>query len=330
MRSSPVLIASLFVLVTASCGPGAPAGPTFTDADLAAFRIEPTPPALDTVLTKAKVDLGKVLYHDKRLSSDGTVACASCHELTRFGVDGKPVSEGVGGQKGGRNAPSTLNAALHFEQFWDGRAHTIEDQAIGPVLNPIEHGLADEAALVARLNADPTLVASFQRAFPGEPQPVTARNFQRAVGAFERTLVTRSRFDDFVDGKADALTAEERTGLKTFLATGCVTCHMGRLMGGSMFRKLGLVKPYETKDPGRFEHTKDEADRGVFKVPSLRNVAETGPWFHDGSVTSLQDAVKLMARHQLGKELAPADVAAIVTFLRALTGEVDPRFAPKE
>lgn len=332
MRTHPLAIIAMVAaqVLLSGCGPTAPAGPAFTDSDLAIFKVEPVPPASDNPVTLAKVELGKALYHDKRLSRDGTVACSNCHELARFGVDGKPVSEGVAGQKGGRNAPTSLNAAWHFVQFWDGRASTIEDQAIGPVLNPIEHGLADEAELIAKLLGDPATVAGFQKAFPQDAQPVSAVNFQRAVGAFERTLRTRSRFDDFLAGKVDALTVDERNGLRTFIDVGCTTCHMGRLLGGGMFQKLGLLKPYETKDQGRFEHTRQESDRGFFKVPSLLNVAETGPWFHDGSVSSLDQAVKLMARHQRGVELSPGDVQAVVTFLRALTGEVDPQAMPKQ
>lgn len=328
--SSGRVFALSAVALLVACGPGAQPAPTFTDADLAALKAPPAPPASDNKVTLAKVALGKQLYHDKSLSKDGTVSCASCHDLDKAGTDRKPVSEGVGGQKGGRNAPTSLNAALHFVQFWDGRATTIEDQAIGPVMNPIEHGVKDEAELLTKLKANAATVDAFKKAFPGEAEPVTAKNFQAAVGAFERTLITRSRFDDFLDGKTDALSAEEKVGLRKFLDTGCQTCHMTNLLGGTMFQKLGLVNPYPTKDVGRAEHTKSDADKFLFKVPSLRNVADTGPYFHDGSVATLEDAVDKMAWSQRGVRLTQDDVKAVVTFLRALSGKVDPKFMPKE
>jgi cytochrome c peroxidase len=317
-------------LLVVACGPGTPPAPSFTDADLGALRIQPTPPPSTNKVTLAKVELGKLLYHDKSLSKDGTVSCASCHDLDKAGVDRKPVSEGVAGQKGGRNAPTSLNAALHFVQFWDGRATTIEDQAIGPVLNPIEHGVENEAALVAKLAANAETVVGFRKAFPGEADPVSPANFQAAVGAFERTLITRSRFDDFLDGKSDALTAAEQVGLRKFLDTGCQTCHMSRLLGGTMFQKLGLVQPFPTKDVGRAEHTKQDADKFFFKVPSLLNIADTAPYYHDGSIATLEESIDKMAWSQRGIRLTQADIASIATFLKALSGKVDPRFLPKE
>lgn len=322
------LVLSSLLLVTVVACSKREVAPTFRDAELAVFRIRPSPPPSSNEVTPEKVELGRMLYHDTRLSKDGTVACSSCHDLTRSGVDGKPLSEGVGGQKGARNAPTTLDAALHFVQFWDGRAATIEEQAIGPVLNPVEHGVRDETELVGMLRADPVTVAAFTRAFPGESDPVTASNFQRAVGAFERTLLTRSRFDDFLAGKGEALTQAEQAGLRKFIDVGCTTCHMGHLLGGTLFQKLGLVQPYPTKDLGRADHTRQDADKGFFKVPSLRNVAETGPWFHDGSVATLEEAVRLMAWHQRGQALTQAEIASIVTFLKALSGPVDPSHAP--
>lgn len=319
---------SVLAVATFACRGEDPV-PVFAESELAIFKVAPMPPPSDNTLTAAKVALGRTLYHDKRLSKDGTVSCATCHDLATAGVDGKPVSEGVGGQKGARNAPTTLNAALQFVQFWDGRATTIEDQAIGPVLNPIEHGVADDGELVAKLKADPATVAAFEQAFPGEADPVTKDNFQRAVGAFERTLITHSRFDDFLAGKADALTADEKRGLRKFLDLGCTTCHMGPLLGGTLYQKLGLRNPFPTKDLGRADHTKQDADRGFFKVPMLCNVAETGPWFHDGGVTSLDEAVRLMAWHQLGQPVTPDEIKVVVAFLKALSGPIDPKHTPQ-
>lgn len=278
----------------------------------------------DNPITEAKVALGRALYYDTRLSKNHDLSCNSCHALDRFGVDGAPTSTGHKGQKGNRNAPTVYNAAIHVAQFWDGRAKDVEEQAKGPVTNPVEMAMPDEARVNAVLRSIPGYRPMFEAAFPGEKDPVDFDHAAQAIAAFERTLLTPSRFDQFVAGKHDALTAEEKAGLKTFMDVGCITCHMGPGIGGSMYQKLGLVKPYETQDLGRFEVTGNEADRHVFKVPSLRNVARTGPYFHDGSVATLEEAVRLMADHQLGKELTDAQVREIVAFLNALTGEVDP------
>lgn len=277
--------------------------------------------------TAALVDLGRMLYHEKRLSKSHEISCNSCHLVDAFGVDNQPTSSGHKEQRGGRNSPTTFNAALQFVQFWDGRAPTIEEQAKGPVLNPIEMAMPDEAYVLTVLRSIPGYDAAFKAAFPGEADPITYDNMAKAIGAFERGLVTPSRFDKYLAGDASALTAEEQAGLDTFVTTGCTACHAGVLVGGGMYQKLGLVKPYETKDTGRMEVTKNEADRFMFKVPQLRNIAKTGPYFHDGSVATLEDAVKRMADHQLGKTLTDAEVASIVTFLNSLTGEVPAAYA---
>lgn len=286
------------------------------------FGSEPKTPPSDNKVTAEKVALGKSLYHEKALSKNGNLSCASCHDLGNYGVDSKPTSPGSEGKNGDRNTPTSLNAARHFVQFWDGRAETIEDQAIGPVLNPIEHGVKDEAELVAKIKAKPELVQAFAKAFPGEAEPISAKNFQMAVGAFERTLVTKSPFDEYLDGKNNALTTEQKWGLKTFIDTGCTECHTTRLVGGQMYQKLGTKQPYPTKDEGRFGITKDEKDKFVFKVPTLLNVEKTAPYFHDGSIATLEEAVKIMARVQAGKELKDEEVASIIAFLKSLTGPV--------
>jgi cytochrome c peroxidase len=273
--------------------------------------------------TEAQVALGRMLYHDKRLSKNHDVSCASCHMLDKGGADGQPTSSGHRQQKGGRNSPSSLNAAGHFAQFWDGRAADVEAQAKGPILNPIEMAMPSPDKVIAVLKSMPEYVALFTAAFPGQADPVTYDNVGRAIGAFERQLSTPGRFDAYLAGDATALTAEEIAGLQTFVDTGCTACHSGALVGGGMYQKLGLVKPWpDLKDNGRFDVTKDEADKGKFKVPSLRNVAQTAPYFHDGSVSTLGQAVQLMARHQLGKELEPAKVKAIELWLGTLSGEV--------
>jgi len=278
-------------------------------------------PAIENPLSQDKIALGKSLYFDTRLSKDQKISCNSCHNLSTFGVDNEPTSPGHLGQRGNRNSPTTFNAALHMAQFWDGRAGTVEQQALGPILNPKEMAMESEAKVIERLKADPKTVAAFKAAFPGEKNPLTYANVGKAIGAFERTLITPSRFDEFLKGKEDALTAQEKNGAKLFVQSGCIACHNGATIGGQMYQKLGLVKEYPTNDLGRFEHTKNESDKKLFKVPSLRNVTKTGPYYHDGSVASLESAVSLMAEHQLGKQLPTEEVADIVAFLGALTAE---------
>lgn len=272
-------------------------------------------------VTPQKVALGKRLYLDTRLSQDEKISCNSCHNLKTFGVDNEPTSPGHNGQRGGRNSPTSFNAALHATQFWDGRAANVEKQALGPILNPIEMAMPSEGAVIERLKKDKTYPTEFAAAFPGEKDSVTYANVGNAIGAFERTLITPSRFDDFLKGDEKALTPEEKKGAQLFVQTGCTACHNGATIGGQMFQKLGLVKPYPTKDMGRFEATKNEADKMMFKVPSLRNVTKTGPYFHDGSVKTLEEAVSKMAEYQLGKQLSPDQVKEIVTFLNSLTAK---------
>jgi cytochrome c peroxidase len=276
-----------------------------------------------------KIDLGRMLYFDPRLSKNHDVSCNSCHDLATFGQDNQPNSPGHRGQRGGRSSPTVYNAALHISQFWDGRAPDVEAQAKGPVLNPIEMAMPDEAAVLKVLRSMPGYQTAFAAAFPGESQPITYDNMALAIGAFERRLMTPSRFDDFLAGDDDALTDEEIGGLATFVQTGCVTCHMGPAVGGGMYQKLGVMKPYETKDMGRFEVTGAEAELYVFKVPSLRNIAETAPYFHDGSIETLPEAIRTMAEYQLGKDLEAADVAAIEAFLGSLTGRIDAQYTRK-
>ncbi|MBY0399353.1 cytochrome-c peroxidase [Myxococcota bacterium] len=312
---------------TAETAP-APAGdPTIAAlAEKANTILKPLPtsaPNPQNEATPAKIDLGRMLYYDKRLTKNQDIACNSCHKLDAFGVDNEPTSPGHKGARGDRNSPTVYNAALHIAQFWDGRAADVEAQAKGPVLNPIEMAMISEAAVEAVLESIPGYVAAFAAAFPGEADPLSYENMARAIGAFERNLMTPGRLDAFMGGDQTALSEQERRGLETFFAVGCNSCHTGPTLGGQLYRKLGFVFAYETKDPGREKVTADPADRHVFKVPSLRNVAKTGPWFHDGSITSLEEAVRLMGYHQVGLTLEPAQIADIVAFLGALTGEVD-------
>lgn len=275
----------------------------------------------DRPVTPERVALGRALYHEKRLSKNHDISCNSCHQLDNFGVDNEPTSPGHKGQRGGRNSPTTYNAGIHLAQFWDGRAADVEAQAVGPITNPIEMAMPDEATVVRTLKSIPGYQPMFAAAFPGEEDPMTYANIGMAIGAFERTLVTPGKWDAYLAGDGNALTAEEVEGAKHFVATGCTTCHRGPAVGGTMYQKLGLAHPYETKDEGRKEVTGNEADLHMFKVPSLRNIAKTGPYFHDGSVATLDEAIKLMGHHQLGKDLTDEDVAKISTFLNALTAE---------
>ena len=291
---------------------------------LAAFAPLPADMAsAENPSTDEKVALGRMLYFEARLSKNHDVSCNSCHALDKFGVDGQPFSKGHKGQLGGRNSPTVYNAALQLAQFWDGRAPTVEEQAKGPVLNPVEMALPDAKAAEKVLASMPEYVDAFKKAFPGDKNPVSFDNMAKAIGAFERTLVTPGKFDKYLAGDEKALNDAEKKGLQAFISAGCLSCHMGEAVGGSQYQKLGLVTPVPgLKDNGRFDVTKKDADKFVFRVPSLRNVAKTAPYMHDGSVKTLPEAVTFMAKHQLGKELKKDEVDSIVTFLNALTGEL--------
>lgn len=269
------------------------------------------------------VALGKELYHDVRLSVNDKQSCNTCHNVDNggAGVDNEPTSPGALGKRGGRNTPSSLNAGFHFVQFWDGRAEDLEAQAKGPVVNPIEMGMESPKAVEAKLGGVESYKAQFAAAFPSDKRALSFNNVAKAIAAFERTLVSPSRYDKWIGGDKNALTAQEQRGLHTFINAGCIACHSGSLFGGAMYQKLGLVNAYPSKDAGRYEVTKDPADSLMFKVPSLRNVAVTWPYFHDGTVGTLKEAIRLMGWHQIGKKLSDKEVASIEIFLKALTNE---------
>jgi len=285
-------------------------------------------PNPDNPVTPEKVTLGKALYYDNILSFNKTQSCNTCHNLATYGVDNKPTSPGDNGVSGTRNSPTTLNAALHFVQFWDGRMKDVEEQAGGPVMNPAEMEMPSEKEVVARLKASDNYKTMFAAAFPEAKDAVTFENMRKAIGAFERTLLTPSRWDKFLGGDNTALNEAELNGLGTFMSSGCTACHMGPLLGGSMFQKyplFGTHKDYTgstVDDLGRMQATKNEADKYMFKVPSLRNIAETWPYLHDGSVKDLDKVVAIMGKAELNKDLTPQQVTEIVAFLKALTGEV--------
>lgn len=277
----------------------------------------------DNPSTEAKVKLGRILYYDPRLSANQKISCNTCHPLDAYGAQSTPVSTGFKNQKGSRNAPTVYNAAGHFVQFWDGRAPTVEEQAKGPILNPVEMAMPSNAATVQVIKSMPEYVALFQAAFPKEKDPVTYNNMALAIGAFERGLVTPSRWDAFIEGNRSALTEEQKEGFNTFAATGCQWCHAGTYVGGESYQKLGVVKPWPNQqDQGVYQRTKDEVDKMVFKVPSLRNIKKTGPYFHDGSVATLDEAIRNMAVHQRGVTLTNTQVKSIEAWMDSLTGEI--------
>jgi cytochrome c peroxidase len=323
MRRRAILLLCAFLVLGAACTSRKPAVQV-DSARLGIFKA--LPPVMDSAanpISDAKVALGRMLYYDARLSKGQDVSCNSCHVLSHYGVDNQPVSDGYKGQKGTRNSPTVYNAAGHFVQFWDGRATNVEEQAKGPILNPVEMAMPDEKRVLAVLNSMPEYVEAFQKAFPGEKHPVTFDNLAKAIGVFERKLVTVSRWDKFLGGDQAALSDAEKAGLNKYLDVGCQTCHNGVYVGGSMFQKLGLAKPWDNvKDPGRFSVTKQETDRMVFKVPTLRNIEKTAPYYHDGSISTLDEAVRQMADHQLARTLSKEETDSIVAFLKALTGEL--------
>ncbi len=283
---------------------------------------EPLPESIiDEEKNAALIKLGKMLYMDPRLSVNDKISCNSCHGLNTYGVDNEPTSPGHEGKRGGRNSPTTMNAALHIAQFWDGRASDVEEQALGPILNPVEMGMPNKGAVVQKIKAIDEYQALFAEAFSEEKYPFNYDNIGVAIGAFERTLLTPSRFDDYLNGDEDALNDSEKKGLKKFMHMGCANCHNGVAIGGNSYKKIGLVEAYETEDMGRYEVTGLESDKKAFKVPSLRNIAQTAPYFHDGSVETLDEAIHLMAKHQLGKDVGPGFVKHVKAFLGSLTGK---------
>ncbi|WP_457625328.1 cytochrome-c peroxidase [Persephonella sp.] len=299
-----------------------------SDADLlnkAKNYFKPLPKEIpapkDNPTTPEKVELGKKLYYDPRLSLSGVISCNTCHNLATYGVDGVETALGHEFKTGGRNSPTVLNAGFHIAQFWDGRAKTLEDQAKGPILAHVEMAMPNPEFVVLKLQTIPGYVKEFKKVFGGS-NPITYDNIAKAIAAFERTLVTPSRFDKFLNGDTNALTKKEKEGLKLFIDKGCASCHNGVAVGGEMFAKFGIVKPYPTPDLGRYKVTKKEEDRYVFKVPSLRNIEMTYPYFHDGSVWDLKEAVRIMGETQLGIKLSHDEIDKIVAFLKSLTGEI--------
>ncbi len=295
---------------------------------------EVAPAPANNPTTAEKVELGKMLYMDPRFSSTGTVSCNSCHNVMEGGDDSRAVSMGVHGKTGGRNAPTVWNSAFHSVQFWDGRVDLLEDQAKGPVTNPVEMGVSDLEKAMDRVRAIPGYKPAFEKAFGKDS--MTVDNAAKAVAAFERTLITpNSPYDRFVKGDSSALSAQQQRGMDKFAATGCTACHSGAAFNGPKqpfgqgfyakfptFSDNDYVSKYDlAADKGRVEATGKEADAHMFRVSTLRNITDTAPYFHNGSVNDLSEAVRIMAKTQLNKDLSEADVKDIVAFLSALTGE---------
>jgi cytochrome c peroxidase len=334
-----VIAMTIFALTWAAIGIGEVPSTPARDADLATTArqyFQPLPATMATAefpATPARVALGRELFFDSRLSLDGTVSCATCHHPSLYGTDALPKAIGAQHRANARNAPTVLNAALQFRAHWLGDRANVEEQAKKSLTGAASFGNPDAAAVVRKIKSIPGYAAAFAAAFPGESEPVTPENWGKAIGAYERTLTTPSPFDAYLKGDAAALSGAAQSGLREFIKLGCVACHGGVGVGGDRFAKFGVVADYwlETRsdpiDEGRFAVTQDAADKYVFKVPSLRNVAMTPPYFHDGSVAALPDAARVMAKAQLGKPLTAAQSGDLIAFLNGLTGELPASFA---
>jgi len=284
-------------------------------------------------VTSRQVRLGRLLYFDSRASADGTVSCARCHQPALYGTDGLPKSIGAEHRVHPRHAPTVLNAAIQFVQHWRGDRTSVEDQAMKALIAPPSYGNPSYESAMAKIKAIPAYTTLFARAFPGQADAVTPENWGRAIGAYVRTLVTPSPFDGFLTGDDSAMSTSAQAGLRAFMQLGCAACHNGVGVGGTMYQKFGITEQYwtatgsRTVDKGRFDVTNDAADMYAFKVPTLRNVAVTAPYFHDGSVATLPEAVRVMARVQLGRTLTETEVRDLVAFLVSLTGPLPEDFA---
>lgn len=286
-------------------------------------------PQAATGLAALKVDLGRRLYYDTHLSANNSTSCNSCHQLDRYGIDpGRSVSLGFDKKPGGRNAPTVYNAGLQFVQFWDGRAATLAAQASGPMMNPVEMGMSGPEAVLVYVHANANYIKQFKQAYPDQKDPVTMENVTDAIAGFEARLLTPSRWDEYLRGNQQALSDDEKEGLRIYLRSGCASCHAGVGLGGNSYAKLGAFKdwPDQKSDTGRMDLTHQQRDLMYFKVPLLRNVAQTGPWFHDGKVEIIDEAVRLMGRHETGREFTASEVKSIVAFLNALTGPIPQEF----
>ena len=278
---------------------------------------------------KARVELGQMLYFDTRLSINNEQSCNTCHDLANYGVDNNPTSPGaLPGTKGDRNSPTVLNAVLHDSQFWDGRAATLEEQAKGPILNPVEMAIPHEGVLIDRLKEVKEYIEKFSKAFPNQENPITYDNVAFAIGAFERRLVTPSKFDDFMDRDFEVLNAQEKRGMKVFMDANCQSCHNGPGLGGIQYRRFGEFNDFRKinnkikPDQGMYSLTGNPGDMFKFKVPGLRNIEKTYPYFHDGSIGDLGEAIQIMGVTQLNKQFTEEELADLIAFMKTLTGDL--------
>jgi cytochrome c peroxidase len=320
---------ALFVTLATAAGPSGV-------RERAQQVFKPLPTAMasaDNPITPEKVALGRLLFFETRVAIDGTVSCSRCHEPFLYATDALPKPIGAEHRVNPRNAPTVLNAALQISSHWRGDRKNVEDQATQALTGAASFGNPSYAVAMARLKAIPGYASLFAKAFPDQTDPITPDNWGNAIGAYERTLVTPSAFDAYLEGNDGVLSAEAEQGLSEFMQLGCAGCHNGAGVGGGMYQRFGVVEDYwkatgsTTIDKGRFDVTKRPADMYVFKVPSLRNVAMTPPYFHDGSVATLSEAVRIMARVQLGKKLDEAQTSHLVAFLDSLTGKLPEAFA---
>jgi cytochrome c peroxidase len=327
-----VTVASSIIVATIPARTASNDGQLLKDAQRVFKPLPKDAATPDFPITPERVELGRMLFFDPRISIDGTVGCSRCHLTALYGTDGLPRSKGAFDQLNDRRAPTVLNAALQFKIHWRGDRENVEDQARKALTFSESFGNPDNASAMAKLKAIASYTKMFQRAFPNERDPVTADNWGKAIGAYERTLITPSRFDEYLTGRTEALSKSEQQGLRTFMDTGCSGCHNGVVVGGGMYQKFGVVEDYwketgsQKPDKGRFDVTMNPADMYVFKVPGLRNVAMEPLYFHDGSVRTLLEAVRIMARVQLGKTLSDQDTNTIVAFLNSLTGKLPQNF----
>ncbi|KAF2990897.1 c-type cytochrome [Methylocystis sp. MJC1] len=336
MRKSALFIASTAAILSqAAIAEALDTKKLLSDAH-ASFQPLPSVPVAKDSLQAVRADLGRRLFFENRVSMDGNVSCSHCHLPDKQATDGLPKAVGVFGKENPRNAPSIFNAAMNFKQHWRGDRESLEEQAEKSLLGPASFGNPDQATAMGKLKAIPAYADAFTKAFPDDKDPINSRNWGIAVAAFEWTLLTPSRFDAFLSGDAKALSPQEQAGLRKFIDTGCATCHNGVGLGGNSFQKFGVTEDYwketgsKTPDKGRADVTKNDDDLYVFKVPSLRNVAKTAPYFHDGSVDDLTKAVKIMGKTQLDKTLSDKDTADIVAFLGSLTGPVPANYSAPE
>lgn len=321
MKIAKISTLTAFVFALPLTVLSAQADPLQTQANAMFGTLPSTMPGSETD-SPALIELGKKLYMDTRLSVNDTQSCNSCHNVTEggTGVDNLAVSPGaIEGKFGNRNAPTVWNAGFQLAQFWDGREADLKGQAKGPILNPVEMAMPSEQAVVSKISAIEEYQTAFKAAFNAD-NAITYDNLAHAIAAFERTLITKDRFDLYLQGDATALNKQEKDGLQAFISTGCIACHSGPTLGGKMYQKMGLIKPYANQsDQGRFDLSQKDADKMVFKVPMLRDIARTAPYFHDGKTQTLEQAVQQMAELQLGRKLDEKTTNDIVAFLKSLT-----------